>query len=75
MTAMADLTEGARVRHLAWGDIGTILIALDVTWVKFDNMSPPTEVCPGGYIEPEDLEIIPGGIDNPGYFGLAGGGS
>lgn len=55
---MADLTEGTRVRHVTWGDEGTITEALSVTWVKFDGMSPPAEIRPGGYIEPEDLEII-----------------
>jgi hypothetical protein len=58
---MDDLTDGTRVRHVTWGDEGAILVALGGTWVKFDQMSPPTEVCPGGYIEPGDLEIIGGG--------------
>lgn len=58
MTSMADLTEGTRVRHVTWGDEGTIRIGPDGrVWVKFDRMSPPTEVCDGGYIEAEDLEI------------------
>lgn len=55
---MADLANGTRVRHVTWGDEGAILVALGVVWVRFDRMSPPTEVCDGGYIEPEDLEII-----------------
>jgi hypothetical protein len=57
MASMSDLTEGTRVRHLAWGDEGTIRVSGGRVFVKFDRMSPPTEVCPGGYIEPEDLEI------------------
>jgi len=55
---MRDFAEGTRVRHLAWGDKGTIHVSGGRVWVKFDGMSPPTEICPGGFIEPEDIEII-----------------
>ena len=58
MTTMADLTPGTRVRHVTWGDKGTIIRRGIRAWMKLDGMSPPAEVREGGLIEPQDLEII-----------------
>jgi hypothetical protein len=58
MTSMRDLTEGTRIRHLTWGDKGTIHVFGGRVFVKLDGMSPAAEIRPGGDIEPEDVEIL-----------------
>ena len=61
---MNELTDGARVRHPSSADDGTVIRRDDRVWVKWDSMCPPSDIYPGGSVEPEDLEIIPGGEDS-----------
>jgi hypothetical protein len=55
---MADLTPGTRVRHVTWGDTGTIRAAGEVTEVRWDGLAGEIAVSPGGPVSPSDLEIL-----------------
>lgn len=57
---MADLTPGIRVRHIHWGDTGTIRVAGGVTEFRPDEHLGDREVSPEGPVFPSDLEILGG---------------
>jgi hypothetical protein len=55
---MASLPAGTRVRHIAWGDTGTIRVSGSVTEIRWDEHFGEIGVSPEGPVRPEDLEIL-----------------
>jgi hypothetical protein len=55
---MADLTHGTRIRHIEWGDAGTIRVLGGVTGIRWDEIFGEIEVSPEGPVFPSDLEIL-----------------
>lgn len=56
--AMADLTDGTKVRHIAWDRTGVIWVSDAITRIHWDGGLPGTpEVSPYGPIRPADLEV------------------
>lgn len=52
-----ELENGLRVRHVAWGQAGTIRQLVDVVEIHMDN-GDEYEVSPDGHVRPDDLEVI-----------------
>ena len=57
---MDSLTDGTKVRHIAWGCTGTIQVLDDVTEIRWDDIFGEIGVSPEGPVFPSDLEIIGG---------------
>lgn len=57
---MADLAPGTRVRHVAWGETGTIRESGGVTEIRWDDVFGDFGVSPEGPVRPGDLEILGG---------------
>lgn len=55
---MADLTPGVKVRHITWGDTGTIRVLGGTTVFRRDEHLGDCEVSPEGPVFPSDLEIL-----------------
>ena len=58
---MDDLTPGTRVRHIAWGDTGTIRVSGSTAEFRPDDHFGDIEVSPEGPVFPSDLEILASG--------------
>ena len=58
---MADLTPGTRIRHVEWGETGTIRVAGDATEIRWDDVFGDYMISDEGPVFPVDVEIIPNG--------------
>jgi hypothetical protein len=58
MTIMDDLKPGTKVRHVSWGDTGTIRQLGGVTEIRWDEHFGEIEVSQEGPVFPSDLEIL-----------------
>jgi hypothetical protein len=58
---MADLTPRTRVRHIEWGETGTIRILGGVTEIQWDDLIGDCMISDEGPVFPADVEILADG--------------
>jgi hypothetical protein len=57
---MSDLPDRTRIRHVEWGETGTIRRMGGTTEIRWDDSFGEIEVSDDGPVYPEDLELIGG---------------